>query len=555
MDNAGLRIGVFVCHCGTNIAGPLDVAAVAEYAEGLPGVIHVQQNKYSCSEGGLKEIQQAIREKNLDRLVVSACSPRTHEPLFRQACQEAGLNPFLFEFVNIRDQCSWVHQKNRKGGTKKAKDLLRMGVARSRQLHPQEEIAVEVIPVSLIIGGGIAGISAALSLARCGFRVKLVEKEDQLGGLLRGLYRLHDGLALASDVLDPKLTDLQNHPGIDVYTGAQVAEVQGSIGKYQIKLDSGVQLEVGTVVVATGAQPWRPVGRYGYDGRQVITQWELEEKLQEGSLEASSVVMIQCVGAREEGRPYCSKICCSTAIKNALLVKEASPNSQVYILYRDIQTYGADFEDEYARARQQGIVFLQYDPKNPPSVQGGSVTFFCDVLGEDLEVPCDLLVLSTPLAPPEGSEELAKLLKVPRDGGGFFFEAHAKLRPVEFATDGVYLCGAARWPAFVGESVFQAEAAASRAAIPLTNRLVQVEPIVATVDQEVCRGCGRCAEVCPYQAHELEEISAGLAVTRINQVLCKGCGVCTVECPSGAITAQHYTDEQIEAMLVVLGEE
>jgi len=554
MEREETRIGVFICHCGSNIAGFLTVAEIAEYVRTLPQVVHVQENRYSCSEGGLREIKQAIRDHGLNRVIVAACTPRTHEPLFRDTCREAGLNPFLFEMCNIRDQCSWVHMKAGKAATEKAKDLIRMSVARARLLRPQEEIEVSVEPTAMVIGGGIAGLAAALNLANCGFQVRLIEREGALGGLLNRVYRLHPVHQEAKELLQQRIRAVEEHPNIEVYTGAILTKLEGFIGNYQATIQQDGQeivLPVGTIIVATGAQPLRPHGYYDYDGQRVVTQLELEERMAQSSLREKDIVMIQCVGAREPERPYCSRICCSIAIKNALLLKEQDPSRNIFILYRDIQTHGAEFEDYYLEARRRGVIFIRYTPETPPHNQGRAVRVYSELLGEELDIPYDLLVLSTPLIAPSGSEELAKLLKVPRDRYGFFFEAHAKLKPIEFATDGIYLCGSARWPAFTSEAILQAEGAASRAAIPMSNRVVKVEPIVATVNEEVCRGCGRCVEACPYKAYELIETGEGLAKARINQVLCKGCGVCAVVCPSGAITTQHFTDEQIESMLSV----
>jgi heterodisulfide reductase subunit A len=548
------RIGVFICHCGSNIAGFLAVPELAEYVQTLPEVVYVQENRYSCSEGGLKEIQRAIKEHNLNRVVVAACTPRTHEPLFRDTCREVGLNPFLFEMCNIRDQCSWVHMKAREAATEKAKDLLRMSIARAKLLQPQTEIEVAVEPTVMVIGGGIAGLSAALNLANCGFQVKLIEREDKLGGLLNKLYKLHLTHEEAQDILQRRIKAVENHPNVEVYTRALLTELQGFIGNYQATINQEGRFHtfpVGVVIVATGAQVLQPVGYYNYDGQKIITQLELEEKLRAAPLKEQDIVMIQCVGAREPDRPYCSRICCSIAIKNALLIKEQNPSSNVFILYRDIQTHGSEFEDYYLEARKKGIIFLHYSLESPPIVQGNVIKVYSNMIGEEIEIPYDLVVLSTPLISQPDSETLAKLLKVPRDKDGFFFEAHAKLRPVEFATDGVYLCGSARWPAFIEEAIFQAEGAASRAAIPMANRSVKVEPIVASINAEICRGCGRCVEACPYQAYELVEAEGRWTKAEINPVLCKGCGVCAVVCPSGAITTQHFTDEQIESMLTV----
>ncbi|UCF58586.1 MAG: CoB--CoM heterodisulfide reductase iron-sulfur subunit A family protein, partial [Candidatus Bathyarchaeota archaeon] len=454
-----VRVGVFVCHCGTNIGGFLDVPGLAKYALSLPNVVFTKDNKYTCSDAGLTDIKNAIAEKKLNRVVVASCTPRTHEPLFRSTCREAELNPYLFQFVNIRDQCSWVHMQDREKATEKAKALIRMGVARAVLLEPLEETEVEVNPCALVIGGGIAGMTCALSLANRGFEVKLIEKEDRLGGTLNSLHRLYPAHEEASRLVQRKTEEVEKNPNIEVLTSSEVKEIKGFVGNYDVTARQGDRdrlLKVGVIIVATGAGTLKPVGMYDYDGEKVVTQLELERMLKEGRLNAESVVMIQCVGARNEKRAYCSKVCCLTALKNAMLIKEANPNAQVFVLYRDMVTQGTRYEDYYGKARETGITFIKYSPEKHPAVKNGSVRVYDEFLGEELSLSYDLVVLSTPMVAHPDSADLAQKLKVPVDEYGFFLEAHVKLRPVDFATDGIYVCGCAHWSADVGESISQA---------------------------------------------------------------------------------------------------
>jgi heterodisulfide reductase subunit A len=547
------RIGVFVCHCGTNIAGHVDVEAVADYARSLPGVVLVQRNLYTCSDAGLTEIKQAIAEEKLDRVVVAACTPRTHEPLFRSACREAGLNPYLFEFANIRDQCSWVHMHSTEAATRKARDLVRMSVARARLLEPLDEQEVPVEPAALIIGGGMIGMTAALSLANRGFEVKLVERKPQLGGMLLELDKLYPTQEDARPVVEARVAEVQDHPRIRVFVSSQLSSVKGFIGNYEVVIQDteGRQssFKVGTIIVATGARVLKPLGLYGYDAQRVMTQLELEARLREDSYDARRVVMIQCVGARIPERPYCSRICCTTAIKNALEIRDQRPDAEVYILYRDTETQGTRYEAYYTRAREAGIQFIRYSLERPPQVSQERVLVYDELLGATLGIPYDLVVLSTPLQAHEDTQELAQMLKVPIDGHGFFLEAHAKLRPLDFATDGIYVAGTARWPAHLEETITQAYGAAARAATVLSKDHVTASGIISRVDEALCRGCGRCVEVCEFGAPSLIDCGPGLKVARVNAVMCKGCGACATVCPTGAMTAMHFTDEQVTAMV------
>jgi heterodisulfide reductase subunit A len=566
------RIGCFICHCGNNIAGFLDVVEVTEYAQTLPNVVYATDSLYTCSDNGRSEIAKAIEDHNLTRVIVASCTPRTHEPLFRATCEEAGLNRYLFELVNIRDQCSWVHMQDRERATQKAKDLVRSGVARAALLQPQEDIAVGVVPSALVIGAGIAGLTATLNLANRGFTVHLVERQAEMGGLLGGLHRIYPTGDDANGFVGSRIRAVQEHPNVHVYTNAEVRDVRGFVGNYQVKVEQGDQasepaesdLNVGAIIVATGARAFSPHGLYGYDAdptksRQIVTMRELDRLLKErmGNLgpQIKSVVMIQCVGARNDERPYCSRICCMSAVRNATWIAEANPNANVYVLYRDMLTLGTTYEDLYREARGKGVIFMQYDPDAPPvvetSTEGTRVVVLDKLLGQEIAIPCDLVALSTPLIGQEGATELAQLLKVPVDEHGFFLEAHVKLRPLDFATDGIYLCGSARFPSSVGETISQAQGAAGRASILIGNETVQVEPIVSVVDEEMCIGCGLCEKACPYNAITLYDTGAGRKARTI-AASCKGCGVCGAGCPALAISMRHFSNEQLLAQVDAL---
>ncbi len=554
VEGSDVRIGVFVCHCGTNIGGFLDVPDLVEYSRCLPNVVYSKDNLYTCSDSGLTEIKSAIKDNELNRVVVAACTPRTHEPLFRSVCMEEGLNPYLFEFVNIRDQCSWVHMREGEAAMEKAKDLIRMGVARAALLEPQEEIEIDVTPCAMVIGGGVAGMTCSLSLANQGFDVKLVERESQLGGLLNSLYKLYPNNEDASSLVLKLKGDVKGNKRIDVLTSTTVSDIEGFVGNYDVTVkreEEYEQYKVGTIIVATGAEVYRPEGLYGYDGETVVTQLELEQLLRDGGFEANSVVMIQCVGSRDEDRPYCSKICCMNALKNAMIIKEKNPESQVYILYRDIQTHGTRYEERYREARENGVAFLKYSPKRRPVIEDGVVRVFDELLGEELILPFDLVVLSAAMVAHPDVKDLAQMLKVPVDESGFFLEAHVKLRPVDFATDGLFLCGCARWPCDIGESVSQAYAAASRASVILSAGRVVAEPIISSVDEDECSGCGLCEMNCPFKAIRVEETERG-RIAKVIEVSCKGCGMCGAGCPQRAISMKHFSDEQLVAQINVL---
>ncbi|MFQ5711193.1 MAG: hydrogenase iron-sulfur subunit [Candidatus Geothermarchaeales archaeon] len=564
VGSADARVGVFVCHCGINIGGYVDVPSVAEYAEGLPNVVYSTHNLFTCSEATQVEIKEAIKRHDLNRVVVAACTPRTHEPLFAATCRQAGLNNYLFTMVNIREQCSWVHSHESERATEKAKELVRMAVARSRLLTPLEDREVGVIPESLVIGGGIAGMSAALELANMGFQVHLVEREMELGGLLRKLNRLFPTDESAEEIVNEKIRAVRQNENITVYTNAQIAKVRGYIGDYEVVVSrDGLEkkFNVGTVIIATGSKEIDARGYYGHGEYQnVITQMELEQMLREQRMnkDLERVVMINCVGSREdeeEGgkRTYCCKIGCDVSIKNAKYVKERYPNADVYILYRDMRITEKKGEEYYDEVRgRYGVNFIKYSKERKPMVSSNDeklkVKVYNVLLGEEQEIEADLVVLTVPMEGPWGTEELSKMLKVPIGVGNFFQEAHVKLRPLDFATDGIYLCGCAHSPKGVGETVSQAIGAAARASIPMGRGHAVAQAVTAVVDLELCVGCGSCIPTCPYNAISTK-IEDGRLAAAVNPLLCKGCGVCAVACPANAMEMQNFTDNQIIAQI------
>ncbi|MCS7114801.1 MAG: CoB--CoM heterodisulfide reductase iron-sulfur subunit A family protein [Nitrososphaerota archaeon] len=548
------RIGVFICHCGINIGGIVRVPEVVEYVKRLPNVVYAEENLYTCSDDTQKRIREKIKEYNLNRVVVASCTPRTHEPLFRETVREAGLNPYLFEMANIRDQCSWVHMHEPEEATEKAKDLVRSVVAKARLLKPLKNPTVNVTPVALIIGGGVSGMTAALELANQGFEVHLVEREKELGGHLRKIYYLLEGEA-PQEHLKGLIKAVMENKLIHTYLGAEVVEVSGFVGNFKskIRLSSGEekQIEHGAVIVATGAVEYKPKEYlYGVDSR-VMTQHELEEKIAKGKFNAEKVVMIQCVGARNEERPNCARICCGQAIKNALKIKEINPDAEVYVLYKDVRSYGLK-EEYYREAAAKGVLFINYSDDRKPKVVSDDgvlkVSFYEPVLKREVQIEPDVVVLSAATIPNPDNKRIAEMLKVPLTKDGFFLEAHMKLRPVDFQTDGVFLCGMAHSPKFIDESISQACAAAARAATILSKKALEMEGIVANVDEDLCSGCRICEFLCPYGAIEMLK-KEDKTVAHVIEALCKGCGVCGTACPTKAITLGHFTTEEILAQV------
>jgi heterodisulfide reductase subunit A len=554
------KVGVFVCHCGKNIAGVVDVEAVSAYAETLDDVAMVERNLYSCSSDTQELIAKTIAEKGLNRVVVAACTPRTHEPLFQDTLREAGLNKCLVEMVNIRDQCSWVHAHEKEAATQKAKDLVRMAVAKARRITPLPEATVEVNPKSLVLGGGLSGMTSALSLARQGFECYLVERQSELGGSLRQTHFTLEG-SDPQEHLKGLVEEITTNERIHVFTDTTVDSIDGFVGNFRTLLSNGTgdskDIEHGTIIVATGATALEPETYLYGQNEKVVLQQALEEKLAKGQLDIKAlnhVVMIQCVGSRDEDHPYCSAVCCNQAIKNALKIKELSPDTDVTILYRDVMSYGFS-EDYYSLARDKGIIFIRYEVEQKPQVEAMNgkvqVTVKDPLMGQNIVMDADLLALSTAMVPYE-NQSLIEKLKVPLSSDGFFLESHAQLKPVDSYVDGIYLCGKAQFPKPGDECIAQAKAAAAKAAILMAKGYVTAEPIVATCDTDACIGCGICAHLCPYSAIKMKKVGK-LKKAEMVAAACKGCGVCASYCPTRAIATGRFTDEQIEEQIAAFG--
>jgi heterodisulfide reductase subunit A len=546
------RIGVFVCWCGINIGGTVNVPAVMEYAATLPNVVFADQNLYTCSQDTQEKIKQAIKDHNLNRVIVASCTPRTHEPLFQSTIREAGLNPYLFEMTNIRDQCSWVHMHTPEEATKKAKDLVRMAVAKANLLEPLHSSSVGVTQSGLVIGGGIAGMAAALGLAAQGYPVHLVEREDTLGGLLKNIHYTLTGEDPHAH-LEMLQKKLEENPLVTIHTHTEVEKVEGYMGNFTTTLSNGSQINHGIIIVATGGKEHIPTDYlYGKDPR-VVTQLEVESMLSKGEVKAHTIAIINCVESRDSTREYCSRICCSEAVKNALKMKEQNPDSNIYLLYRDMRTY-AFKEKYYDQAREEGIIFMRYDPETKPRLEKKKDTLKLYIhdsaLNQDFVLSPDLIVLSTGVSPYD-NVPLSQMLKVPLDKDGFFLEAHMKLRPVDFATDGIFMAGMAHSPKFIDETISQAYGAVARACTIISKKTLETEPIVAEVNEDLCVGCRICMEVCPYNAIERDD---ELRKAHITKALCKGCGVCAATCPHKAITMCNFTDNQVLAEVEALYE-
>ena len=543
------RIGVFVCHCGINIGSVVNVPEVVEYAKNMPNVVHAQEGLYVCSQDSQATMKELIETHNLNRVVVASCSPRTHKPLFQETMRDAGLNKHLFEMANIRDQCSWVHQQEPEKATEKAKDLVKMAIKKSSTLAPIQSVVVGVNPSCLVIGGGAAGMNASLCLADQGYRVHLVEKGRQLGGLALRISRGFNGEDVQSYLRDT-VAKVEGHPLIDVYTGVEVNDASGYVGNYRSTLSNGTAIEYGATIIATGGGELKPAEYlYGQDTR-VLTQLDLDQAMKDSDprlTSAKTVVMIQCVGSREDDRPYCSRVCCNNTMKLSLKLKEINPSLNVVVLYRDIRTFGF-YEDLYREARSKGVLFIRYEKDQKPAVssQGDklAISVTDHVIGEQIDLNPDLLVLSAATVPAESNATLSQIFKVPLNQDKFFQEAHMKLRPVDFSSEGVFLCGLAHGPKGLDSSIIQGKAAAARAATVLGRKTLESKGITAVVNKSKCQACLTCVRLCPYNAPRIKEGRA-----EIEAVICQGCGSCAGECPNKAITLLGYSDTQYNAML------
>ncbi len=553
------RVGVFICHCGLNIGGIVNVPEVKDYIARQPYVVFADNNMYTCSQDTQKKIKEKIEEYRLNRIVVASCSPRTHEPLFQETIREAGLNRFLFEMANIRDQCSWVHQREPEKATQKAKELVRMAVARAALLEPLHKVTFGLSHEALVIGGGVAGMTAALNLAQQGFKTYLIELEQELGGWARKIHTTPEGRDVQG-FLQTLVDSVKKNVLIEVLTGVSLEKTEGFVGNFKttLTMNDGQRqrlIEHGVIIVATGATEYRG-SEYlmGQDDR-VLTLCDFEEKLaqpHEKMTQAKDVVITLCVRPPELN--YCSRVCCTSAIKNALRLHEINPQANIYILYKDIRTYG--FKEElYTKARQAGILFIHYTDEKSPQVRKVDghiqVDVFEPILNEEITLSPDLLVLATPMVPAKGNSDISGILKVPLTKEGFFHEAHVKLAPVDFASEGIFMCGTSHSPKFIDESIAQALAAAGRATTVLAKKQLEVGGAISRVDADKCQACLTCVRLCPYDVPHINKEG----VAEIDVAKCHGCGICAAECPRKAITLLHYKESQIlaktEALLLV----
>jgi heterodisulfide reductase subunit A len=555
-----LKIGVVVCHCGANIGRVVDIPALVEYSSTLENVSWAGENLFACSTENAQQIADAIKAKGLNRVVLAACTPRTHEPLFRDTCREAGINQYFFEMANIREHCSWVHSKDKEGATRKAKDIVRMAVARAAHLEPLQEFELPVNKAALVVGGGLAGMTSALSMADQGFEVSLIEKDSELGGMARRISYTLEGMDVQQH-LSSLVRKVYQHPLVHVSHNATITDVSGYVGNFVTTVSSEGQVKEvphGIAILATGAQEYKPTEYlYGQDDR-VITQLELEGEIAKGNDKvtgAQSLVMIQCVGCRQEDKNYCSRVCCGQAVKNALKLRELNPEMDIHILFRDMRSYGFK-EDYYREAAEQDIKFIRFEPENKPEVTTGKeegrdvlkITVPDPVLGQKLELAADLLTLSAAVDPAESAKDIASLFKVSFNPDGFFQEAHVKLRPVDFAADGVFLCGSAQYPKHISETISQAYGAAGRALSILSGDSVTASGAVCDVDENNCIACGACITSCTYDAITFVDTPQGKKA-RVESILCKGDGLCNAKCPTKAIFLKHYTDDEIFAQI------
>ncbi|MFA6011617.1 MAG: CoB--CoM heterodisulfide reductase iron-sulfur subunit A family protein [Desulfobacteraceae bacterium] len=547
------RIGVIVCHCGINISQTVDVKKIADDAKSLPGVTHSEDMMYACAQDSQDKIKKLIQEKNLNRIVVASCTPRTHAPLFQETIREAGLNKYLFELADIREQCSWCHMGENEMATKKAGDIVRMNIAKVNRFEPIVTDSVPVTPSALVIGAGIAGMTSALSLAEQGFAVHLIEKENAIGGLLKKVHRTIEAEDV-QDFLRKRMYEVEKHPKITIHTGTTIKKSEGFVGNFKTTLSDESQIEHGAVIVATGGEEYKPI-EYGYgENRCIITQRDLEKQLEDkGPTPGSSYVMIQCVGSREEPTNYCSRICCQDAIKNAISIKEKDPGVPVTIIFRDMRTYGLR-EDYYRKARDLGVMFVRYEPDNKPQVtpmgRGLSITTYDHMLRSPITLQTDYLVLSTGLRPHPASEDISKRFKLTRNAEGFFLEAHVKLRPVDFPSEGFFVAGLAHAPKNIDETISQALSAAGRAGVLLSHDRLGVSGIISKHNRDLCMSCLACFRVCPFDSPFIDEDGK----VSHNEVKCTGCGICSGICPAKAFQVNNFRDDQMIAMIDALTE-
>jgi heterodisulfide reductase subunit A2 len=554
------RIGVFVCHCGANISSVVDVPSTVEYALTLPNVVYAKEQLFSCATNSAQEITELAKEKGLNRVVLGACSPRTLEPLFRDTLREAGLNQYYLDMANIREHCSWVHSKEKEAATKKAQDIIRMSVARAAYLEPLQEFDLPVNKTALVVGGGIAGMTCALSIAAQGHEVHLLEKDKDLGGMVRRLDTTIEGMDVQT-YLNDLISKVYQNPHIHVSHEATITSVAGYVGNFITRVETEGRTKIikhGASVLATGATEYVPTEYLYNENDAVYTHLELGEaiaKKEEKIVNAQTLVMIQCVGSRDEKRNYCSRVCCSHAVKNAIKLKKINPDMNIYILFRDMRTYGLR-EDYYRQAADMDVKFIRYEPEEKPQVEameeGGKsilrVSVPDPVLGFALELDADVVSLAAAVIPSETTNQIAGQFKVTLSPDEFFKEAHVKLKPVEFAADGVFLCGTAHYPKHIQETINQAYGAAGRALTLLSHDTVVASGSVCVVNEYDCVSCGACITACTYDAIEFKETSKGKKAW-VNPVLCKGDGLCNAKCPTNAIILKHFTNEALQGQI------
>jgi heterodisulfide reductase subunit A len=543
------RIGVFVCHCGINIASTVQVEKVVEAVKDMPGVVYATNTLYACSQDSQEMLKKIVREMNLNRVVVASCTPRTHEPLFQETIRDAGLNKYLFDLADIREQCSWCHMGQKDAATKKAIQIVKMAIAKTRLLEPLRTDTVGVTPAAMVIGGGIAGITVALSLADQGFHVSLIEREKEMGGLLKNLYYTLEGDDVC-EFLKARIKHVLAHERIKVYTNAEVEKTGGFVGNFETTLTNGSVIKHGVIILATGGVEYQPTEYLCNESDRVITQSQLEGKLASGENPRSGnrYVMIQCVGSREEPNQYCSRICCQNAIKNAITLKERAPKAQIFILYRDIRTYGLK-EDYYKKARDMGVLFVRYDVDKKPLVEKIGdrlrIKTWDYMLNKELILNADWLVLSTGLRPHPTTDKVGEMYKVTRNSDGYFLEAHVKLRPVDFPSDGIFVAGLAHAPKNLDETISQALAAAGRAGVILSKESLAVSGIIAKHRKDLCMSCLSCFRICPFDSPYIDDEGK----VAHNEIKCHGCGICAGICPAKAFQVNNFRDDQILAMI------
>lgn len=544
-----IRIGVFICQCGDQISSILNIDRIEKITKKITTVAFVNSSDFPCSKNGLRRIQKAIKDNNLNRIVIAGCSPRLMAPIFLKTIAAAGLNPNLLEIANIRYHSARVHRKEKGLATTKAIGIIKGAILKVANKMPQKNLKQKMNPIVAVIGGGIAGISAALNLAYRGVQVKLIEKDAQLGGLLNHINLLYPRDIPASKFLEEKLQQINEHSNIEVITNGEVKNIEGAVGNYTLTLTENYNefsIQVGAVILAAGAQYFYPEKLYDYESNdKVITQLEFEQTLSRNELEAKNIVFVQCVGSRNEERPYCARFCCPTTFKNVLWLKNSNPDLKITVIFRGLTEY----IQEYDEAMDLGVLFIRYDPKQPPQIRDNYVYAKDEKTEKEFEIRYDLIVLATPLIPRNESKEWGKMLRLPVDEYGFIIEPHIKLRPDRFAPDGIFVAGSVHWSGMIGDSISQSYSAAARAYSLIQKEIIEREPVIAEIDPQVCRGCERCIEECPFQAIRMVEEENGFKYAEINEFLCKGCGMCSVVCICGAASVKHLSDEQMDALV------